>query len=126
MNRAEFETYLSETYSAMGDHPWMTQPDYTAFRHANQKWFAVVMKIPKEKVGLAGKDSLDVVNLKCDPLLIGSLVSEPGVFPAFHMNKEHWITVALDGSAADDKLRMLADISFTLTAPKSRKKPEKI
>lgn len=38
------------------------------------------------------------------------------------MNKESWISVALDGSVPDDKLRMLLDISFELTKPKIRKR----
>ena len=37
---------------------------------------------------MPGDESIDVVNLKCDPLLIGSLRSEPGFFPAYHMNKD--------------------------------------
>ncbi len=45
------------------------------------------MDVPKNKLGLAGSDVIDVVNLKCDPILIGSLRKEPGIFPAYHMNK---------------------------------------
>ena len=38
------------------------------------------------------------------------------------MNKENWLTVALDGSAPDDILRALLDMSYDLTRPKRRKK----
>ena len=31
------------------------------------------------------------------------------------MNKTHWITAALDGSAADEDILMLLDMSFYLT-----------
>ncbi len=121
MDREAFEAYIQETYSADKDHPWMSMPEYAVFRHGNQKWFAVVMRVPKEKLGLHGPELLDVVNLKCQPILIGALRGEPGIFPAYHMNKEHWITVALDGSVPDEKLKMLLDVSFEATAPKRSK-----
>lgn len=74
------------------------------------------MDVPKSKLGLDGDEILDVVNFKCDRILIDSLTAEPGFFPAYHMNKENWITVALDGSVSDEKILMLLDISFELTA----------
>ena len=45
-----------------------------------------------------------------------------GYFPAYHMNKTSWITVALDGSVPDDEVKLLLDMSFEATAPKMRKK----
>ena len=48
---------------------------------------------------------------------------EPGFYPAYHMNKDNWITAALDGSAPDDTIRMLLEMSYAATAPKLRKKP---
>ena len=58
---------------------------------------------------------ISVVNLKCDNWLIGSLRLEPGIFPGWHMNKAHWITVALDGTVEDEKIRFLLDMSYELT-----------
>ena len=101
----------------------MKYPNFAVFRHANnQKWFALVMDVPKDKLGLPGIDPISVVNLKCDPVLIGSLRSEPGFFPAYHMNKDGWISVALDGSVPDEKTKMLLDMSYGMTAPKMRTK----
>ena len=123
MKRDELETLISETYNADADYPWLKYPNYEVFRHSNnQKWFALIMDVPKDKLGLQGTELLDVVNFKCDPILIGSLRGEPGIFPAYHMNKEQWITVALDGSVSDDKIKMLLDMSYQATAPKARKK----
>ena len=55
-----------------------------------------------------------LVSLKCDPLLSGTLRAEPGFFPAYHMSKEHWISVEL-AAVDDDKLRFLIDMSWELT-----------
>lgn len=80
------------------------------------------MDIPKSKLGLPHTDMVDVVNLKCDPILIGSLRGDAGIFPAYHMSKANWITVALDGSVPDEKLKMLLDLSYELTATKMKMK----
>lgn len=123
MNRKELESFILENYSASADYPWLDQPAYEVFRHSsNQKWFALIMDIPGNKLGLQACESLDIVNLKCNPILISSLRSETGFFPAYHMNKEHWITVALDGRAPDDKIKMLVDMSYQATAQKQCKK----
>lgn len=97
----------------------MKYPNYAVFRHNdNKKWFALIMDVPKTKLGLSENDVLEVVNFKCSPLLLHTFLDEKGFFPAYHMNKACWITVALDGSVADDKIKMLSDVSFNLTLPK--------
>ena len=123
MNRSELEAFIMETYNAEADHPWLKYPNYEVFRHCgNRKWFALIMDVSKNKLGLPGEELLDVVNFKCDPLLIGSMWGEQGFFPAYHMNKDSWITAALDGSVSDDKIKMLLDRSYQATAPRMRKK----
>ncbi len=123
MDREELEAYIAETYTAQADHPWAKYPDYTVFRHSNNgKWFALVMEIPKARLGLAEDGVLDVVNLKCDPIVIGSLRGRPGFFPAYHMSKDSWITVALDGSVDPDEVKALLDMSYELTRVKAKAK----
>ena len=60
--------------------------------------------------------------MKSDPILIGSLRREFGIFPAYHMNKANWITVTLDGSVPDETIKMLLDMSFDATALQTRRK----
>lgn len=79
-----------------------------------EKWFAVIMDIPKKNLGLTGEGEISVVNLKCDTRLIGSFRDEPGVFLGWHMNKAHWLTVALDGTVENEKIKFLVDISYEL------------
>ena len=125
MDRAELESYISDHYSTEPDYPWADTPRSAVFRHAgNRKWFALLMEVPRDRLGLAGTESLDVVNFKCDPILIASLRGAPGIFPAYHMNKASWITAALDGSVPPETLRLLLDVSYELTRPNPRKKAE--
>ena len=73
------------------------------------------MDIPRKNLGPAGDGGISVVKLKYDTSLIGSFREESGIFPGWHMNKAHWLSVALDGSVEDEKIRFLVDMSYKLT-----------
>lgn len=119
MNRQELQRYISEVYSTAPEFPWIKYPNYAVFRHQNnQKWFAAILEVPKSKLGLQGEGTLEIVNLKCDPAMVGSLRSEPGFFPAYHMNKENWISIALDDSVQGSKIKALLEISYDITNSK--------
>ena len=116
MTRAELTDYLAGVYSVSGEKLFARYPDFLVFRHSgNRKWFAVIMDIPWKHLGMDGEGEISVVNLKCDTRLIGSFREEPGIYPGWHMNKAHWLSVALDGTVEDDKLKFLADMSYELT-----------
>ena len=116
MNRQELATYLTDTYSVEGEHLFAKYPSFLVFRHnGNKKWFSVIMDIPRKNLGLPGEGEISVVNLKCDTRLIGTFREEPDIFPGWHMNKAHWLTVALDGTVEDEKIKVLVDMSFDLT-----------
>lgn len=54
-----------------------------AFRHSgNRKWFAIIMSVTEDRLGLKGDKILDIVNFKCEQALIGSLLGEEGFYPA--------------------------------------------
>ena len=123
MTRNELKNYIYETYCIKPDCLWIKYPSYEVFRHADsKKWFAVIMDIPKAKLGLEGEGVISVVNLKNDPIMIGSLRKESGIFPAYHMNKAYWITVVLDGTVEESKIKWLLDMSFDLTKKGTVKK----
>ena len=124
MTRESLVAYIAEQYCVVPDYPWDSDPTFAVFRHrGNRKWFALLMDVGRDKLGLPGTQPVDVVNVKCDPLMLGSARMSNGVLPAYHMNKNHWLTVLLDGTADDDTITALLDISYALTAPK--KKPPK-
>lgn len=123
MNREELKKYISDTYAAEPDMPWADEPSYEVFRHeSNRKWFAVIMTIPRNRLGLCGDESIDIVNMKCDPVMVGSLLAEEGFFRAYHMNKEKWITAVLDRNTDDEKIKLILDMSFEATDVKIKRK----
>ncbi len=121
MDRQTLHEHIRSTYGVTADYPW--EDKNAVYRHKdNKKWFALIMDIPKSKLGIADDEIVSVVNLKCGPLLSGSLLGDEGIHPAYHMNKAHWITLRLDSSVPDDKVLWLLDISHNLTEKKNKPK----
>ena len=126
MDREEVIRYIAGTYGAQPEYLWSDSPDACIFRHrSNRKWFAIIMNVDRAKLGLPGGGSVDIMNMKCGPLLGGSYLGKPGIKPAWHMNKTHWIGALLDGTASEEDIRELLDLSFHLTGKKERAKKAK-
>lgn len=118
-NRQSIFNYIEENHGIKPDYPWNTLINHTVLRHgSNHKWFGLIMHVKKQQLGLEVEGSIDIINLKLDPALIGSLRLSKGFLPAYHMNKEHWVTILLDGAVPMKEVYSLIDISFTLTKNK--------
>jgi predicted DNA-binding protein (MmcQ/YjbR family) len=62
------------------------------------------------------------VNLKCDPDDAYALPAlYPAVQPGYHMSKDHWNTVTLDGSIPEDAVLRMIDESYALVVKGLRK-----
>lgn len=79
------------------------------------------MEVPYEKINVDKDGLVEVVNLKNIPEMIGGLRKNDGILPAYHMNKEYWITVLLDGTVEKQTIFNLIDISYDLTKNKKNK-----
>ncbi len=120
--REKIFAYIKKKYKTTPEYPW-GEEDGAVLRHSdNRKWFALVMCIGREKLGLSGEGPVDVINLKIDDMVFKDvLLQDKGIFPAYHMNKTHWISVLLDGTVEEDQVCNLIDLSFTATASKKKK-----
>jgi len=116
MNRAEVILHIKKVYHISPDCPWERDIESIVFRHQDtKKWFALLMPVNKLKLGLDDDTYIDVVTLKCEPLLIDSLVLKDGFHRAYHMNKTMWLTIRLDGSVNESEIKNLIHLSFQLT-----------
>lgn len=126
MQRQKIEKYINENYDCIQEYPWSEYPEFATFKHSNnKKWFALMMNIPYRKLEIDKEQLVDVINLKNDPELIGGLRRIKGIFPAYHMNKEHWITVLLDETVEIKQIQELIDISYELTRTKRKDKKKR-
>ena len=91
-------------------------------RHADtRKWYGIVMKVPRRKFGFDSDEAVDVVNLKLPLDMYGSFGAADGVYPAYHMNKMHWISVLLP-DAQTELTQFLTSVSYDATKEKKKRK----
>ena len=123
MTKQKLLAHCLETYGTQADYPFEEDFETAVLRHGgNRKWYAVVMRVSRKKFGFESNEMIDVVNLKQPPEMFGSFGAAEGVYPAYHMNKLHWISVLLP-DASDDAVEFLVNASFEATKPKRRRKP---
>ena len=65
-----------------------------------------------------GNGSVDILEIKCDPKLIVSLLNNKGIRTAYHMKSGGWISIMLDGSVDKRQIFSLLDMSYKLTDKK--------
>ena len=123
MDRQTVFDYIKKKYRVTPEYPWKRDNTSAVFRHAdNNKWFALVMDVKGDRLGLPTEEFVDAVNLKIDDLVFRDMIiKEDGIMPAYHMNKMHWITVLLDGSVPAKRVYDLIDMSFMATASAKKK-----
>jgi len=121
--KKQIEDYIREKYGVEPEHPWGKYPENTTFKvKENDKWFALIMPVSRHGLGLRGKGEVYVVNVKADPEMIGMIVSMEGYLPAYHMNKQHWLTVLLDGTVPVEQVLERIDESYALIADNPTKR----
>ena len=120
MTREEILNFAEALPDTVCDKPFTEDFFTTVLRHkASKKWFGILLNAPKEKVGVKGEGEVEVLNLKCDPVLAkGLFEAYKGIMPAYHMNKYHWITVVLDSDVPFSEAKGLIELSYSLTKKK--------
>lgn len=112
-------SFSQKSYAVSPEQFNADSPDCLIFRHPdNRKWFAIMMRVPAEKLGLSSGASVEILNIKLDPTLISLIVDGDKYFRAYHMNKEHWLTLILDGRVPTVEILALLDQSYHLTINK--------
>ena len=108
---------VQEKYGNQLEYLWEKSPDTAVLRHEDsKKWYAVLMRIPWDRLDKAREGLVEAVNIKHDQ--VAHLLSKKGIYPAFHMNKRYWISLTLDDSLSDDDVLDLLEISWNLTLKK--------
>mgnify|MGYP006375007139 FL=1 len=114
VDRKEIFEYVKKQYGTIPEYLWSSSPDSAVLRHQNGKWYAVIMKVEKSKLGLNGDGTVEIIDVKCDPEMTGMIIQTYGFLPGYHMNKQHWITILLDGTVGESKILDFLDMSYDL------------
>lgn len=111
--------HIKSGYGANPEFLWPDRyPSYAVFRHSdNKKWFALVATISSKSLGLKEGKAIDVINLKFDKNQTYDFAeTSDHIFPAYHMNKNNWITIWLDGTLPNGLIFELIKKSYLLSA----------
>ena len=102
MDHEALRTYLLAKPGAVAEHPFGPQP--------------LVVKVGGKIFALVAEDATPrTISLKCEPAHAQFLRDTfPAVRPGYHLNKEHWNTVTLDGSIPEEGLRAMIDELYRL------------
>lgn len=121
MTKQSFLDYCHNKFGTSPDYPFDDDFETAVLRHANnRKWFALLMKVSRRKFGFDSDETVDAVNLKLPVEMFGSFGKADGVYPAYHMNKLHWISVLLS-DATDETIAFLTGVSYEATKFKPRR-----
>ena len=113
----DYIAWIKTQFDAEPDFPWPDDAPYSfVLRCPNEKWFALVMRIKYRQLGLTGDEEVWVVNMKASQNEIPNLIDKKSIFPAWHMNKKHWITVLLTAVTDFEKLCKLTQKSWELVS----------
>ena len=108
--------YVKGEYNSTTVQPFKSNPEIKALVTPNDKWYALFLDIEYNKLQ---KDSLvdskvKIVNLKHIPSKISTVIDNRNIFQAYHMNKNHWISVVLDNNIDIEYVKELIELSYVL------------
>lgn len=107
--------YVKEKYGNDPEFLWEKYDDNAVFRHnENKKWYGVILKVSKNKLGLESDERVEILDLKILPEDIEKIVDNEKYFLGYHMNKKHWFTIILDGSVEIEKIYNFIDESYNM------------
>ncbi len=119
ITREDIFKYVKENFNTEPDYPWARTPTNAILRHkTSRKWYGAIVNIPKSKLGIGGNEEINALLLKSDPPLIALMVGQKGIYPAYHMNKEHWLTIVLETEVNIEDVFKLINISYEITKKK--------
>lgn len=107
--------YAKEKYNSPAEYLWPKFPrNAVCRRQDNEKWFFALLSVQGSKIGLKTDEIVELVDLRAPFTQVPNLLKQPNIYPAYHMNKKHWITLILDGSTPINEIYKFIDQSYEL------------
>ena len=111
--------YIHEKFSDKPEFLWEKYPNFAVFRRKdNRKWYAVIMNVPKNKLGLEGAEEIEILNLRVEPEELDKIFDGEKYFRGWHMNKKSWLTLRLDETLTFEEISARLEKSYILAAKK--------
>lgn len=113
---SEVIDYCNNKYGGNHVNPFKKYPDILAMVNEKNKWYALLLDVEYNKLNknIDITTKVKILNLKYPTDNISDIIDNQNIFPAYHMNKKHWISVVLDKNIKLETIKELIDISYSL------------
>lgn len=114
----ELIDYVRLTYARELEFLWGDKfPDNAVWRRPDsQKWFALMFRISRRKLGLDSDEVVEAIDLRMRPEEMPSALDGRSILPGWHLNKKTWCAIILDSSLPTPEICRRIDSSFSLAA----------
>jgi len=112
MQSNRISNLIKEKYNAKPEFLWENADGSAVFRNKdNDKWFAIIMDVNKNRLVKDENILVEVINVKLDEL-VDNYLNKEGIYKAYHMAKKNWVSIILDDTLTDNEIMDLVDISY--------------
>ena len=113
---SEIIDYCNNKYGGNHVNPFKKHPDILAFVNEKNKWYALMSNVEYNKLNKTSNiiTKVKILNVKYPTDNISDIIDNQNIFPAYHMNKKHWISIVLDKNIKLETIKELIDISYSL------------
>ena len=113
---SEVVDYCNNKYGENHVNPFKKHPDILAFVNEKNKWYALLSDVEYNKLNKNTDitTKVKILNVKYPTDRILEIIDNKNIFPAYHMNKKHWISIVLDKNIKFKTIKELIDISYSL------------
>ena len=99
LQRDRLTQYMQDTYGTEAEYLWADTPDCAVFRHpSSRKWYAIIMTVCSDRLGLPGEELMEVMNVKCGAIIL------------------------LNNTVPDRQITTLLELSYDSVAPKRKRR----
>lgn len=107
--------YVRKKYGDELEFLWKKFSDNAIWRRKDsEKWYAAVLTVTKNKLGLDSSEVVEIIDLRIQPEKMEALLKNDNYYPGWHMNKKSWYTIILDGSVSTCEICERIDESYLL------------
>ena len=113
---SEVIDYCNNKYGGNYVNHFKKHPDILAFVNEKNKWYALFHEVEYNKLNKNTNitTKVKILNVKYPTDKILEIIDNKNIFPAYHMNKKHWISIVLDKNIKLETIKELIDMSYSL------------
>lgn len=115
--------YAMDELGHCPEYLWAKFPSYAILRcKENNKWYAVLLDVRRDKLGLEGEGKVDLLDIKISKEDKAKYIGQKGFTYGYHFGGNNWIGILLDGSVQKNLVFSLLVKSYQLVKPKKHVK----